>query len=206
MPCRLIRAFHVNCPRQQLYKLQQTFVVLPDYPMVNSSTSMILSCENVTFDPLESRTSLTPISLRLPMAVNFTFTGKKAPGSEGGAPETLNSSEADVSEDDIRGTVQTSEWSVRLYDWESELTFAREFGLYIGDRQPVREERGSVETYGMGTSMLKSYIETSSFSNSYSIVISHFPSLEGVGQQLIASGKYPSSFFPGTLHLNNPSG
>ena len=125
---------------QQLYKLQQTFVVLPDHPMVNSSTSTILSCEKVTFDPLESRTSLMLISLRLPMAVNFTFTGKKTPGSEGGAPETLNSSEFDVSEDDIRGTVQTSEWPVRLYDWESELTFAREFGLYMGDRQPVGEE------------------------------------------------------------------
>ncbi len=80
------------------------------------------------------------ISLRLPTAVNFTFTGKKAPGSEGGAPETLNSSESDVFEDDIRGTVQTSEWPVRLYDWESELAFAREFGLCMGDRQPVGEE------------------------------------------------------------------
>jgi hypothetical protein len=101
---------------------------------------MILSCEKVTFDPLESRTSLTPISLRLPTAVNFTFTGKKAPGSEGGAPETLNSSEPDVSEEDIRGNVQMSEWPVRLYDWEPEFTFAREFGLYTGDRQSVREE------------------------------------------------------------------
>ena len=108
--------------------------------MVNLSTSTILSCEKVTFDPLESRTSLMPISLRLPTAVNFTFTGKKAPGSEGGAPETLNSSEPDASEDDIRGTVQTSEWPVRLYDWESELTFAREFGLYMSERQSVREE------------------------------------------------------------------
>jgi len=108
--------------------------------MVKSSTSTILSCEKATFDPLESRTSLTPISLRLPTAVNFTFTGKKALGSEGGAPETLNSSEPDVSEEDIRGTVQTSEWPVRLYDWELEFTFAREFGLYMGDRQSVREE------------------------------------------------------------------
>ena len=83
--------------------------------MVNSSTSMILSCEKLTSDPLESSTSLTPISLRLPVAINFTLTGKKAPGSEGGAPETLNSSEPDVSEDDMKGTVQTSEWPVRLH-------------------------------------------------------------------------------------------
>jgi len=110
--------------------------------MVNSSTSMILSCEKITLDPLDSRTSLTPISLRLPTAVNFTLTGKKAPGSEGGPPETLNSSEPDVSEADIRGTVQTSEWPVRLYDWESELTLAREFGLYVGDCQPVCKRGG----------------------------------------------------------------
>lgn len=83
--------------------------------MVYSSTSTILSSEKVTVDPLESRTSLMPISLRLPTAVNFTLTGKKAPGAEGGPPETLNSSEPDVSEDDIRGTVQTSEWPVKLY-------------------------------------------------------------------------------------------
>lgn len=119
----------------------------------------------------------------LPCATNATRTGKNAPTS---SPPTLNSSVPERACASTRPTSQSIAWLDELsaHSPVCEETVGYEPSLWVQGQVVLRWRRGGTD--GRGMEMTTSCRTTPSFSSSYSMLTSHVPSLDGVGQQLTA--------------------